>query len=271
MFMLLPRAPEYNSNIGYKHHYVVHHGAQIKTLIMGHSHFENGLNPHQLGDSAFNLSSAGRPFYYDIEILRQYLPQMPNVKTIIYPLRYRLSDNDFFKERFRQGLFEDYYLNWNLQPPPEYADCFKRPIRWIPHYRKYQSDHFNVDSLGYVIDWSTPQTMSEIETHILTTQSEDTAVIRYLEEVSKICENNGIRLIVLAAPQSNLFLDHVTEAGVNRMDAVISEVCKNHHILYHNYMYDLDFRDDTLYRDWTHLNHTGATLFAQRVREDFNL
>jgi hypothetical protein len=37
---------------------------------------------------------------------------------------------------------------------------------------------------------------------------------------------------------------------------------------YHN---SPDFRADSLYADDHHLNHIGATLFARRVKKDFNL
>ena len=269
--LALPKPPEYNNNIGYKHHYITHHAADIKTLIMGHSHFENGLNPHLLGDSAFNLASAGRPFYYDIEILRQYLPKMSNVKTVLFPLRYRLSDSDFFKERFLQGLFEDYYYGWNIMPPKEYAIHFKKPARWIPHYRRYTQERLNVDSLGYVVDRTSPAHMTEIETMSLASQSEADLVVNYLGSMAEECAKHNVRLIVLAAPQSDLFLSYTTKAGTSQMDSVVACVKKNHPIEYHNYMADSALRTDTLYRDWTHLNSYGADIFTKRIKEDLGL
>lgn len=271
ILFLLPKPPMYNNNIGYKHHYIVHHADDIKTLIIGHSHFENGLNPHLLGDSVFNLASAGRPYHYDVQILKEYLPTLPNVKVVLFPIRYRLSDSDFFKERFRQGLFEDYYYGWNMMPPKDYSDSFKKPVKFVPHYRKYKKDRLTVDSLGYELDLSTPRHLTEVEAISLSSQSEDDKAVHHLAKMAETCAKHGVRFIVLACPQSDLFLEHVTTDGMENMDKVIAEASKQHPMEYRNYMFDSAFRADTLYRDWTHLNHTGATMFAQRVKEDFGL
>ena len=40
---------------------------------------------------------------------------------------------------------------------------------------------------------------------------------------------------------------------------------------YISYLDDDRFQADSLYYDAEHLNHTGATLFAQRVKEDLGL
>ena len=40
---------------------------------------------------------------------------------------------------------------------------------------------------------------------------------------------------------------------------------------YISYLDDDLFQADSLYYDAEHLNHRGATLFAQQVKEDFNL
>lgn len=271
VLLLLPNPPVFNNNIGYKHHYIVQHADGIKTLIIGHSHFENGLNPHELGDSAFNLASAGRPYHYDVQILKEYLPTLPNVRTVLFPLRYRLSDSDFFKKRFQQGLFEDYYFGWDMMPPETYANNFKRPVKFIPHFRKYKKDRYTVDSLGYESAQITPQPMTEIEATSLSSQSEFGMAILYLEEMAEICARQGVRFIVLACPQSNLFLQYVTSDGIEKMDWVIAKASEQYPIEYDNYMSDSAFRADTLYRDWTHLNHTGATLFAQRIKQDFGI
>ena len=267
--LALPKSPEYNNNIGYKHHYITHHASDIKTLIIGHSHFENGLNPHLLGDSAFNLASAGRPYYYDIEILREYLPLMPNVKTVLFPLRYCLSDRNFYKARFRQGLFEDYYYGWNMLPPPEYRAEFKRPCKFIPHYRKYQTDRLTADSLGYCPDFS----IMALEQRDMSNWEQDDLekVTGYLEEMAAICKKNQVRFVVLTTPHSNQFLARVTPEGMANLENTMLQVSNLCPVEYHNYMTDADYRSDSLYRDWSHLNSFGADIFTQRVKDDFGL
>ena len=92
-----------------------------------------------------------------------------------------------------------------------------------------------------------------------------------LRGIAKVCSERGVRFIVVTPPFSNLYLSKVTEEGVKVLDSVIDAVAESYPIEYKNYMADSEFRDDSLYLDWNHLNNRGATLFARRVKADFGL
>ena len=67
------------------------------------------------------------------------------------------------------------------------------------------------------------------------------------------------------------FLAYTTLEGFTQLNNIIEEIRQDSPIEYHNYIADSSFRADSLYHDATHLNHKGATLFAERVKKDFFL
>jgi hypothetical protein len=52
-----------------KYQYVTQHRDEIKTLIIGSSLAETGLNPFVLGDSVYNFGLPERTFFYDVALI----------------------------------------------------------------------------------------------------------------------------------------------------------------------------------------------------------
>ena len=102
-------------------------------------------------------------------------------------------------------------------------------------------------------------------------QQDPTICIQYLSGMAALCEQHNVRFIVVTPPFSDLYIHDVSPEGIKRLDSIAAVVNMNHHMEYHNYMCDSAFRNDSLYYNWNHLNHLGATLFAQRVKDDFGL
>ncbi len=67
------------------------------------------------------------------------------------------------------------------------------------------------------------------------------------------------------------YINYMSEEGRNNLQLIADAVKDKYPMAYKNYLTDADYRNDSLYLDWNHLNHEGATLFAQRVKEDFDL
>ncbi len=79
------------SSYSYKHNWILKNGDHISTLILGSSHTYYGLRPNLLGDSVFNLANVSQTPEYDLYLLKTYLPCMPNLKRIIFPVSYFTS------------------------------------------------------------------------------------------------------------------------------------------------------------------------------------
>ena len=62
-----------------------------------------------------------------------------------------------------------------------------------------------------------------------------------------------------------------TESKIQKLHDMMDSVAREYPVEYRNYLVDSAFWDNNLYYDATHLNFTGATLFAERLVRDFGL
>jgi hypothetical protein len=102
-------------------------------------------------------------------------------------------------------------------------------------------------------------------------QSDTSECIKLLIELAEVCQEYNTRLIVFTPPFPDDYIAEMTNDGRANLQQIIYSVYKKYPIEYHDYTDDKNFRDPSLFLYWNHLNHKGATLFAQRIKEDFNL
>ena len=263
--LLLNQIP-LNNVYTFKHSYMEQHAGEIKTLVMGHSQMEWGLDPRALGDSAFCLAMSGRVSYYDEMLLKRYIHRMHNLETIIMPLHYAFDGFDGFyvEDKDRKDFIYHYFRDMHI-PYPRYF------YHYIPyHYKDLKHDGVpsGVDELGYR---KLTEEFRGADTWWACTQGAQDLYRASLTEMAKLCEQHGVRLIVITPPSAQAHLNMTTEAGMNKLYAMIDSMKAQYPLEYRNYIADSMFRDNKLYHDATHLNHTGATLFAERIVQDFEL
>ncbi len=250
----------------FKYNYMEQNCSSIKTLLMGHSQFEWGLNPHAFGDSTFNLAMSGRVIYYDEALLKRYMPRMENLKTVILALHYSLVGFDGFygDDKDRAAFIYHYYRDMHI-PYPKYF------YHYIPyHYKELENDGVpkDVDELGYRKMTKEFQGADSWWAH---NQWGQEMTCASLAEIAKLCQQHGVRLIVVTPPSAQAFLNMTTESGMRTLEETVAMVQQDYPLEYHNYIEDSAFREHKLYYDATHLNHTGATLFAERLIKDFGI
>ena len=251
-----------------KRDYIENHHSRIKTLLLGHSHFECSFNPHVLGDSAYVLAQVGRKIFFDVQLAKKYFPLMENLESVIYTIN--IGDMD-------PG--SDFALDWVAYAktyciyPKTFPENIQSRSLFFSH--QFSKNWFmlqvTVDSLGYAtkkVKWDgkrveyNPTRKSTETVHSYAEQ---------LTELAKICQTHGVRFITVACPLSNLYLEKLTEEFYTDMNSVVDEARTCYPLEFHDYTQDSMFRADTLFMDANHLNHTGATLFAQRVKQDFGI
>ncbi len=263
----------------YKYNYVKGNPA-IKTLLIGHSHFENSINPYMMGDSVFDFAISGRRWiYWDMKLAEQLFPTMPNLKTVIFPLGYRMPyESPHYIEHSVFGM------DYNLYMYSRYMHC---PYDVFPDNIKYQSallsnrmgvkywQSIEVDSLGYekvegMRDlWDEDFPINFYEGEIAAKCYQE--FIEYFIQLAKVCYDNDIRFVVITCPCADLYLAKIREQGIKQLYDLIDSVAAHYPIEYYNYMDDAEFRADSLYFNCSHLNSSGADKFAIRVKNDLKL
>jgi hypothetical protein len=262
------------NNYAIKQYYIIEHHNDIKTLVMGNSLAEYSFNTHVLGDSAYCFAISRRALYYDAKLMDRYIPIMQNLRTVILTCNYRIdayprfdSTNIVWAKNFIYNYYRSFSVTIDSFP---YGVLFRSAVF---------SDNFNIhalrptfaiaDEVGYVEhDWIFDGQVKEI---VPLVQDNMDKGLEYLSNIASLCYQYGVRLIVVTPPFSDAWLELCTSDGVKNLTNIIERVNSQYPIEYKNYMYDSCFRNDSMYFDCLHLNHTGATIFAQRVKDDFTL
>ena len=61
-----------------KHHYMVNHGRDVETLLLGSSHIFFGINPARFKDKTYNLANNAQSARINYELLKHYEKELNN-------------------------------------------------------------------------------------------------------------------------------------------------------------------------------------------------
>ncbi len=273
LFFVLPvelLAYRAQNNFLWKRQHLEANLGSISTLLLGNSFFELSFNNHVLGDSSFNVSQMGRQIYYDVEIARRYIPQMPNLRTVIYPVA--VGGLSVGGSDLNSGV--EYAKSWHIpcRTFPQNILCHSQLLSGRFCLKNYLPD-IRCDSLGYQAlsgVWK-GEIVAGYDRPTLNHKSAVEGFIIYLTRLARICSENGVRFIAITPPQTNLYVDWTPEANYDDLSRVVQTVQAAYPMEYHDYSRDAEFRNNSLFYDPVHLTHVGATRLAERVAEDFNL
>lgn len=270
---------EVRNNYSYKYNYVKGNPG-IKTLFIGHSHFECGVDPYLL-DSAFNFAISGRRWvYWDAELAKDLFPTMPNLKTVVFPLGYVMPYESVHYIELDDGWKD--YIYWYSKYMHVLYDRFPQNIIYNSAVLrnkmgcKYWQDD-QLDSLGYTRRHGMSSVWdgeSYFDPELYKGEKAESCYQEfrgYLTEIAKVCAENDIRFVVVTIPCANCFVKNTREQGVRNMYDLIDSVKTYYPIEYFNYLEDVEFRADSIYFNCTHLNSIGADMFTKRLINDLDL
>ena len=268
------------NEFSYKYNYVNENGEKIAILLMGNSHFEKGINPELIADSVFDFAVVARWIHYDNELLNSnILSKMPNLHTIIYPMGYRqfyrdyhyadpAPQADFFHQKYMHVWYNKFPQNVDRYLAVRYSDRigFKQWYTTVDSTWNGYSPYVGQSSIMKK-EWEAFKDITQIVNSALNVEE----YTNYMISMAKTCKEYGVRFIVVTPPYHELLYQKISDIGVKMMYDVIECVSCYAPIEYKNYLFDQEFRVDSLYFDCTHLNSVGADKFAIRVKNDFNL
>lgn len=277
----------------YKRNYIEQCGESISTLVLGHSHAGNGINPHFLGDSAFNMAISGRNHYYDAILAERYIPKLANLKCVIWPLGYNFQYMSYRYPKLtsRKKNETDYsstykcmYEKYMSIPANDGKPKFYYWMELVHSQLDVKSRIFNknffevhqCDSLGFERlevkskspTWKDDKLPIEI---VYDNENVSNALMEGIADFKKIalvCKNAGIRLVVVTLPCHQSFLEQTTERGLKEMYECVDAMKDVYAELeYYNYISDTRFVDDDFYNS-SHLTDVGAEKFTKILYKD---
>lgn len=264
------------TELSYKHWYMTEKAEKIEILILGNSLASNSFNPHVFGNNVFNAATSGRRQYYDVKILKKYALQMTNLETVMLPLHicmYVEPESPFSNYPYARymGITSDnnlLYFSALYTGRMIYKSLI--PIHILPYV---EEEGILIDSIGYWPTfhvWDGHSINIPIKTYEEAMQSKD-MFYDQLKEMAEECDSLGVRLICFIPPALDVFTNRIDPRIHDTVSAIMDRLCRMHNVEYKSYFYDSTFQITRIYADEIHLNNSGATLFAQRVKEDFNL
>lgn len=268
----------------YKNWYLTQRSDDIKVLLLGHSLFATSLNPHALGDSVFSAASPARHLYYDRLLAERHLPNLRNLKTVLFPLHtempYDPADvaiNQFGYARYMHLYPEGKRWKWsaflmgelNLENMKDYP-----AQKEIPPEQTFSE--LVTDSIGYLPRYRVwdPEKMKPYVPRDEVCRENREGYKAEMLRLARVCHDVGVRLILVMPPHSDdcINLSDPERKMIGSVREVVHEVQQVYpRVELLDYYEDSAFRSPSLYDEGYHLNHTGATLLAQRIKADADL
>ena len=266
-----------------KRDYILRHGDEISTLILGNSHAYYGVKPGELGDSAFNLANVSQKPDNDLDLLREYIAYMPNLKRVIATVDYA---------SFREIKFED-GRNWFKAIP------YKRRLKLhrhsdfsiynfeISNFRSYAGTLKNVvvqkpsnkcDSLGFGLNYTLARrnprwkrTAADAMSHHTQARNDARAmeIEQCFDSMADICRAHGVELILTTPPVWKGYRALYDRAQLDEMRTYTKTVVERNHLRYFDMAADTAFTDNDFF-DSDHLNSDGAAKFSRMLKQKLN-
>ena len=229
----------------------------------------------------FDVAIAGRWIYYDYLLAQKYIPTMTNLKYVLLPISYLSLTHSYHYNRWTIGAQECvYYYSKSMHL---YYDRFPQSILFSSALfngmivkRKFINADSLPDSLGYRVlngqqsNWKKNHNISSkaIEGD-LAPYMEETQF--YLEGIARNCFENNVALILVIPPFHDVYLQNTRQYGWDSIYSIVNKVQQKYPIRLYDYHNDMEFRDDSIWYNCSHLNDIGATLLAKRIRQDAGL
>lgn len=262
------------------------HLDDTKILIIGQSHFEEGIIPDCIRkDSIFNFAISGQGLIWTEQLAQRYIPKMKNLKIVLVPFSYgggykyygRPSE---FLSTYRCMYYK--YMHLHYDPLTDWLywpEIFNSKLdifdRLITHKDGCMGGitFSELDSLKGFIPLSSKNKPEGWETGHLPSSEIDFSqknedYFFQMNSIARLCQERNIRLVMISIPWWKSAHEKMTKEGISKMQIVVEELMNNYPCIeYHNYVFDKRFTADD-FNDATHLNELGASKFSEILKDD---
>ncbi|HET7542639.1 MAG TPA: hypothetical protein VFK05_22365 [Polyangiaceae bacterium] len=257
---------------------------EIDTLILGSSETYYGISAHELSGTAFNLANWSQSLYFDYELTKRVVPELPKLKRVILlvnymSLYYELDDHP---ESWRQY---DYLREWGipLQRPIDYLNLglVSRVALYTPHaamealLRGFRGDRApHVDDRGWyrVPDedrWGVGPDQAKRRLgvhHGFMHQQYFSGNAAKLEQLVVFLRGRGLEVVLLTTPVWDTYRAGIRENLWQPTRTLAGELARKHGARYLNLQHEPRLRAEE-FEDPDHLNADGAVHFARILDE----
>lgn len=270
-----------------KHHYMMNHGKDVETLLLGSSHIFYGVNPAGFNSKTYNLANLLQGPRLNYELLNYYSAILTNNSlqriiinicgvTLVEP-NLQLIRNQGYLSAYQMYMrlpgYESLSLNFEIFTP----SLYRQRIRTI--LKMHANVLSDADSLGFgtqyllvgdSVDVSVSGTQMGSYTSTFSTEQINKNLI-YIDSIALWCRARNIELILLETPKYKTYNEAISSGYILAKDSAISQF----RLRFPEVKY-LDFSTDPRfgigdYYDGNHLCHRGAEKFTKILSDTLHI
>jgi len=257
---------------------------QVDTLILGSSEAYYGIAPHQLSGTAFNLANSSQSLYYDEQVLKRVLPELPHLKRVIILVGYMTLYFELYDhpESWRQY---QYYQEWHipLQRKVDYFDLrpWSRVALYTPHTAlEALRKRFRMSLAPRVDDRGWYRVPDEDRWGLGTEEAQGRLAVHHgfmreqyleanaaaLERIVALLRGRGIEVVMVTTPVWPTYQAGIRTGPWERAKAVVEGLARKYGARYLNFQHEPRLPAED-FEDSDHLNADGASHFARMLDE----
>ena len=270
----------------YKHQYVESHLDDIRVLIMGNSHTLYALIPDSMTKKAFNTAISGRNIFYDVELVKKYLPRMNHLETVVVPLDYfnfylgrEIQNPKYFRfEKDMNSTQKCMYYKYMGIPAESiwfWSELLNSKLKFMSRFWESAAAARECDSLGSQrlrligrkTGWESVKLPKLIDKSIKPNQEELKRLYNLYIELARVTHQKDVRLLLVSTPMYETYQKDMDSCVVKEMHDLAERLCQRFpNTEYYDFSFDDRFTKDD-FNDASHLSETGAIKFTYIIND----
>ena len=256
----------------------------IQMIVLGTSRAFSGIMPNKMNDFTVNIGNNSQSIYYDIELLKKYIKNLPHLKAIVFDINFFTFEYnlDVGPEAWR-ALY--YYNTFNIIPQTKelsFSDKFLikmyKPkdiifhINSIPKYKNYYKNRgfaINTES-SYLINKEDATKRYNHLTKNYMKNSDKDFIVKKLEEFIDSLKDSQIEVVFVQIPISPIMYSCIDKKLLEENNNTLNSFCEKYtNVTSINMLKDIRFLNND-FRDSDHLNSNGANKFSKLLNSEIN-
>ncbi len=269
----------------YKHKYVLSHLDDIKVLVVGNSTFYYGLNPNDIGDSAFNSAINAMPVWACTGLVKQYVPLLNNVGAIIVPMdysfwglgrdvddSYRRNDMRYLESTYKCMYFKYMDVKADIWFWPELLNS---KMKFMTRFFVPKEDEIDCNNLGCHLsklserkkDWEHKSMLRIIDPSIPRDANQYEFLTYCYRSMAEVTAKKNVNLIIISPPIYRTNKKRMSVDIFKEIQDFTLELRKKYsNVKYYDFSFDPRFQDDD-FVDSRHLSECGAKKLSNIVKK----
>lgn len=267
---------------------------KVEVLVTGSSNTVYGVAPEAFSQKGFNLAFLGNGMSFDAELVRKFLPRMPQLKSVVLTVNYFTLGLDYatFSQSWRQFFLRQNF-NIPINPTNNVLYDFEfwvnpRNFSKIALYGDQARDNVGknhsspVDIITSPSGWFDAGDISgdeqtqklgkaAAEAHNSTVEVRNfSSNLRYWESLIPLLQKNNIASVIVLLPTDVSYYSHLDKAKFDLMKQELNKFAYRQHIKFIDYTGDPRFSlsDFTMVMP-DHMNAHGALKFSKILDDEF--